>query len=84
MKLLGLELEDGVRIDVPHIKGCAGFLECTVEKEIEVGEHTFFIARIVYAAASEKHFDSTWKENSEILLHVGSKKFSYLREIIQP
>ncbi len=40
---LGLDLEEGVKISVPHLKKCAGFLECKVERESECGEYTLFV-----------------------------------------
>jgi flavin reductase (DIM6/NTAB) family NADH-FMN oxidoreductase RutF len=73
-KLLGLTFEKGVKINTPHIKECIGFLECRVMKEIELEEHSFFIAEVVAAFANEQ-FDKIWKEETEILMHVGKNLF---------
>ncbi len=79
---LGLELEEGVKISVSHLKSCAGFLECKVEREIECGEHVLFISRVVYAGVRETLFDGTWKENSHVLMHVGGKRFASLEKLL--
>ena len=78
-EVLGLELEEGVKIKTPHLKKCAGFLECKVIDSIEskdFGEHVVYFARVLYAWADEKIFEKTWKENANILMHVGSTLFA--------
>lgn len=76
LKLAKLELEAGVKLDIPHIKGCLGYLECEVVKELEAGEHTFFVGKVVHAWAGKDYFDQVWKEGAQVLLHLGSKYFT--------
>ena len=73
-KILKLSFENGIKSKTPHIKECVAWLECKVLKEIEIEDHSLFIAKIVYAKANEK-FDKIWKEGSEILFHVGKNLF---------
>jgi len=48
-KETGLEKEEAKTIDCPRIKRALGYLECKVEKEIEVGDHILFIDRVTQA-----------------------------------
>ena len=79
-----IELENGVKSRVPHLKNCLGFIECKVEQELDVSEHAIFLARVLYAAADEKYFDGVWKRKAKPLLHVGSKLFTTLGEFFTP
>ncbi len=76
---LSIQMENGVKIKTPHIKGCAAFLECRVMDSAlhkQFGEHVVYFAEVLYAWADDKLFDRTWKENANILLHVGSRFFT--------
>lgn len=53
-KETGLEKEEAETIDCPRIKQALGYLECKVEKEIEVGDHILFIARVTKADLKQK------------------------------
>ena len=53
-KETGLEKEEAETIDCPRIKQALGYLECKVEKEIEVGDHVLFIAKVSKAELKEK------------------------------
>jgi len=76
IKELGLELESGVKINTPHVKGCIAFLECRVAEEVKWKEHSIFLAEIVYAWADENYFKDTWLENSRVPMHVGKNLFT--------
>ncbi len=90
IKSLNLELEEGVKIKAPHIKNCAGFLECRVIDSVsrkELGEHAVYFVRVLYAQANEKFFDTDkkiWKENASILMHVGGNVFSVPSGFLTP
>jgi flavin reductase (DIM6/NTAB) family NADH-FMN oxidoreductase RutF len=53
-KETGLEKEEAETIDCPRIKQALGYLECKVVKEIEVGDHILFIARVTKAELRKK------------------------------
>lgn len=48
-KETGLHKEESETIDCPRVKEALGCLECKVEKEIEVGDHILFIAKVLKA-----------------------------------
>jgi len=66
-KETGLEPEEAETIDCPKIKQALGYLECKVEKEIEVGDHVLFIAKVSKAEI---------KENGKRLFHLLGDKFT--------
>ncbi len=66
-KETGLEKEEAETIDCPKIKQALGYLECKVEKEIEVGDHVLFIAKVSRAEI---------KENGKRLFHLLGDKFT--------
>jgi flavin reductase (DIM6/NTAB) family NADH-FMN oxidoreductase RutF len=84
IKKLGIELEDGVKIDTPHIKGAMAFLECKVLDEIKLDEHSLFIAKIEYAWADERYFKETWLEGCGVPMHVGKKFFTTISKYCTP
>ena len=84
MKELGVELEDGVKIKTPHLKGCLGYLECKVVNEIKLEEHSIFIAEVVHAWADERYFKDVWLENAKIPMHVGKKFFTTPSKYVTP
>ncbi len=52
-KLSRVSTRPARRVKAPVIEGCAAWLECVVEKEVEAGDHVVFIARIVEAYGRE-------------------------------
>jgi len=63
----GLEKEEAETVDCPRIKQALGYLECKVEKEIEVGDHVLFIARVT---------NSFLKKEGKRLFHLFGDKFT--------
>jgi flavin reductase (DIM6/NTAB) family NADH-FMN oxidoreductase RutF len=53
-KETGFEKEGAKTIDCPRIKQALGYLECKVLKEVEVGDHILFIARVTKADLKQK------------------------------
>jgi flavin reductase (DIM6/NTAB) family NADH-FMN oxidoreductase RutF len=47
---LKITLVNSRKVRVPSIKECQANLECKVVKEVEVGDHTFFVGEIVDAS----------------------------------
>ncbi len=76
IKKLGIELENGVKIATPHVKGSLAFIECKVLNEIKLDEHSLFISKIVHSWADKKYFDETWAEGCRIPMHVGKRFFT--------
>jgi flavin reductase (DIM6/NTAB) family NADH-FMN oxidoreductase RutF len=53
-KETNFEKEEAETIDCPRIKQALGYLECKVLKEVEVGDHILFIARVTKADLKQK------------------------------
>lgn len=70
-KETGLEKEKAKKINCPRIKQALGYLECKVEKEIEVGDHVLFIARVIHAEL---------KKQDKRLFHLFADKFTTTNE----
>lgn len=53
-KETGLEKEECKRIDCCRIKKAAAYMECKVVSEVDAGDHTLFIGRVVNAKRVKK------------------------------
>ena len=86
LKESGLTLSESKRVKPPHVEEALGVLECRVEKEVEAGDHVFFIARILEAYAKSEVFDEIYKpEKAKILLHLGAADYVTISgETIRP
>jgi len=76
-KLLGLEPIESKVVSVPGIRGCYGFLECQLEKIVDAGECSLFIARIVAGyVKSDLYTKYGWDlKKARILLHLRGRAF---------
>ena len=70
-KETGLTAEEAEKIDCPRIKEALGFLECKVVREVEVGDHVLFIAKVVH---------SDLKKRGKRLFHLFQDKFTTTEE----
>ena len=55
-KEIGLEYSKAVKVKPPRIKGGLSFLECTLEKEVKVGDHALMIGKVVHAEYNPDFF----------------------------
>jgi len=62
----GLTRESAERISAPLIAECPVNIECVKVREVEAGDHTWFIGEIVAARA-----DPTYDKNRDMLLYWG-------------
>ncbi len=53
-KETSLEKEESETINCPRIRQALGYLECEVEREVETGDHIFFIAKVKKAELKRK------------------------------
>jgi len=58
--LSGLTLKAAHKVKPPLISAALGYLECQVEQEVDAGDHTFFIGRVMLAQAAETAFSNMW------------------------
>ncbi|MCD6591616.1 MAG: flavin reductase family protein [Thaumarchaeota archaeon] len=82
----GLTISKSKKVKAPHVEEALAVLECRVEKEVEAGDHVFFIARILEAYAKSGVFDEVYKpEKAKILLHLGAADYVTISdETIRP
>lgn len=82
--LLGLEPVQSKIISVPGIRDCCGFLECQLEKIVDAGECSLFIARIVAShVKSDLYTKYGWNlKKAKILLHLRGRAFVLPGKII--
>jgi len=67
------------RVKAPIIEECIAHLECKVEKQITVGDHTLFLGKIVAAYADEGIFDETFDiKKAKLVYHLGGDAFTTL------
>lgn len=70
--------EESIRVqDVPGIGECAGNIECFMEEEKQVGDHSLFLGKAVCARARENCFrNGGWDTGKiELIFHLGAKNF---------
>ncbi|MHB0858979.1 MAG: flavin reductase family protein [Anaerolineae bacterium] len=77
---LGLTLDSGRRVEVPHIIECLANLECAIVEVFQPGDHTLFVAQVLGAWAEEEAFDGSWlvpEDNDELcsILHLGGRQY---------
>ncbi len=67
----------------PMIQECIGHLECRVEQQVKIGDHSLFIGRVLKACAEENLFEGVWqvdRKGGEGLHHLGGEWFAISRE----
>lgn len=48
------------RVNAPLLEGCVGWIECGVEDAYRIGDHTFFVGKVVAVSAEKDAFEDTW------------------------
>ncbi len=74
--LAGITPVSARKIKAPLIKECLGHIECGVVERTKAGDHSFFIGEVLAAGAEEQYFsDGFWKEDVELIHHLGSRYY---------
>jgi flavin reductase (DIM6/NTAB) family NADH-FMN oxidoreductase RutF len=71
---LKLTLVKSKKVRVPSIKECQANLECKVVKEVEVGDHTFFVGEILDASYGDAFKSGKADLNYRFILHTSFGK----------
>ncbi len=71
---LSITLMKSEKVRVPSIKECQANLECKLVKEVEVGDHTFFVGEIVNVTHSDAFMHGRADLDYKFILHVGFGK----------
>jgi flavin reductase (DIM6/NTAB) family NADH-FMN oxidoreductase RutF len=87
LRQVGLEPLAAESLDTPILRGCLGYLECSVQEAYDAGEdHTLFVAEVVAAQAEDEAFDETWllpeEEEAKPLHHLGGNTYAVLDKLI--
>ena len=81
---VGLTPKPSKKLKTPIVEECLAHLECKLFKSLEVGDHTFFVGRVVEAYADEKVFKRGVFDlnKAKILYHVGGSSFTTLSDCL--
>jgi flavin reductase (DIM6/NTAB) family NADH-FMN oxidoreductase RutF len=72
---LGLTPVKSKKVRVPSIKECQANIECRVVKEVETGDHTFFVGEIVDVSHGDAFKDGKPDiDNYRFIIHAGFGK----------
>lgn len=83
----------GLHEEGPHfvrpvlIEECVAQLECSVVEMLAPGDHTLFIAEVVYAQAEADAFEGTWllkERDLRPLHHLGGDNYAVIEEMLLP
>jgi len=82
----GLTLRESRRVRAPHVLEALAVLECTVYKEVEAGDHVFFMGRVVDAYVKPGLFDEVYNtRRAKMLMHLGSTSYTtIIDEVLSP
>jgi flavin reductase (DIM6/NTAB) family NADH-FMN oxidoreductase RutF len=50
---------------VPVLDDALGVLECRLENQVEAGDHTLFIGRVLHAQVNPEYYSQGWDANKE-------------------
>ena len=83
-EMLKLTVEEGVKIDVVHIKECIGFIEAKLVDKKEYDGVTLFVGKVVYCEVEEGVFDgeNLIPEKAKTIHHVGGNKFFVSSKVV--
>jgi flavin reductase (DIM6/NTAB) family NADH-FMN oxidoreductase RutF len=68
-------------VNAPLLEGCVGWVECSLENMIEMGDHLLAVGRVVAVSAEEEAFDDHWLLTSnemKPLHYLGNNHYAYL------
>jgi flavin reductase (DIM6/NTAB) family NADH-FMN oxidoreductase RutF len=59
------------KLDTVLLEGCVGWIECSLEDTIELGDHFLFVGRVVAVSVEDEAFNDHWllRENDDKPLH---------------
>ena len=79
LKLMKITLLPAKEVFPPIIGECVGHIECELERSVDAGETTLFLARVVEAYVNEGAFQKgSWRlDKVRPLQHVKGREFTY-------
>jgi len=73
------------KLDTILLEGCVGWIECSVQDAIEMGDHFLVVGRVVAVSADDEAFDGSWKLDSgdlKPLHYLGANHYAVLDYIM--
>ncbi len=62
----------------PVLSEAYGYMECHVEQAVPAGDHTWFVGKVLYAAARINFFSDTWDaDQAKVLLYLKLDQYGY-------
>lgn len=74
IKKLSLSLIESKKVRVPSIRECQANIECRVVKEVETGDHTFFVGEIVAVTHGDAFLEGKPDLNYKFVMHASFGK----------
>jgi flavin reductase (DIM6/NTAB) family NADH-FMN oxidoreductase RutF len=74
------------KIDTVLLEGCVGWIECSLDDAIELGDHFLMIGRVVAVSADDDAFSDRWlltDNDSKPLHYLGANYYSILDEVLE-
>jgi flavin reductase (DIM6/NTAB) family NADH-FMN oxidoreductase RutF len=74
------------KIDTVLLEGCVGWIECSLDDAIELGDHFLMIGRVVAVSADDEAFNERWlltDNDSKPLHYLGANYYSILDEVLE-
>lgn len=80
-KECGLTLGESRKVKAPHVSEALAVLECTVYKEVEAGDHSFVMGRVVDAYVKPGIFSEVYDaRRTKMLLHLGGSMYTTISD----
>ncbi len=73
------------KLDTVLLEGCVGWIECSLDETIEIGDHFLFVGRVVAVQADDEAFTDHWlltDNDAKPLHYLGGNHYAVLREVI--
>ncbi len=75
IKESGLRFTPASTVEVPVVEDCLANIECRVTENVTTGDHSFFVAEVLNAAAEKNMFYGVWGKNVELIHHLGGSDY---------
>jgi flavin reductase (DIM6/NTAB) family NADH-FMN oxidoreductase RutF len=86
LELTNLPTFQARRVGTVLLEGCVGWIECSLEDMVEMGDHFLAVGRVVAVSADDEAFEDHWllKDNDLKPLHyLGSNFFALLDYVME-
>jgi len=74
------------RLDTVLLEGCVGWVECSLDDAIEMGDHFLLVGRVVAVSADDDAFKDHWllaDAESRPLHYLGANYYAVLSEVLE-